>query len=158
MKKLVAYFSCSGKTKGIAERLAKLADADLYEIEPANKYSDEDLDWRNDNSRSSLEMNNRNYRPPFNETLDTLSEYSIIYLGFPIWWYTAPTIINTFLEKYDFSDKIIIPFATSGSSGIGKVIDDLKGSASPTTKWVEGKRFDSNASDEELLEFIKKNS
>ena len=158
MRKLVAYFSASGNTKKIAERIAKLAEADLYEIEPVDKYSDEDLDWRNDNSRSSLEMNNRNYRPPFNETLDTLSEYSIIYLCFPIWWYTAPTIINTFLEKYDFSDKIIIPFVTSGSSGIGKVIDDLRGSASPTTKWVEGKRFDSDSSDDEILEFIKKNS
>ena len=158
MKKLVAYFSCSGKTKEIAERIAKLADADLYEIEPVDKYSDEDLDWENENSRSTLEMKNRDYRPPINKTLDTLSEYNVIYLGFPIWWYTAPTIINTFLESDDFSDKIIVPFATSGSSGIGKVIDDLKGSASPTTKWVEGKRFDSNASDEEILEFIKKNS
>ena len=102
MKKLVAYFSCSGKTKEIAERLAKLADADLYEIEPVDKYSDEDLDWENENSRSTLEMKNRDYRPPINQTLDTLSEYSIIYLGFPIWWYTAPTIINTFCFSFTY--------------------------------------------------------
>ena len=156
MKRLVAYFSASGNTKKLAERIASIGEADLYEITPTISYTPEDLDWHNENSRSSVEMSDKSSRPDINKTLDTLEEYSVIYLGFPIWWYTAPTIINTFLEAYDFSDKIIVPFATSGSSGMEKVIDDLKGSGSPTTKWVEGKRFESNASDEEILEFISK--
>lgn len=156
MKKLVAYFSASGNTKKLAERIASMGEFDLYEITPTTSYSQEDLDWHNENSRSSVEMSDKSSRPEINKTLDTLEEYSVIYLGFPIWWYTAPTIINTFLEAYDFSDKIIVPFATSGSSGMEKVIDDLKGSGSPTTKWVEGKRFENNASDEEILEFISK--
>lgn len=156
MKRLVAYFSASGNTKKLAERIASMGEFDLYEITPTTSYSQEDLDWHNENSRSSIEMSDKSSRPEINKTLDTLEEYSVIYLGFPIWWYTAPTIINSFLEAYDFSDKIIVPFATSGSSGMEKVIDDLKGSGSPTTKWVEGKRFESNASDEEILEFISK--
>ena len=116
-KTLVAYFSCSGVTRKLAEDLCGVVNGDLYEIKPVNPYTDEDLDWTNNESRSSVEMNDKSYRPEIINDLENIDEYDVVYLGFPIWWYQAPTIINTFLEKYDFTGKKIIPFATSGSSG-----------------------------------------
>ena len=128
-KKLVAYFSASGVTRRAAERIAKKIEADIYEIKPLETYTIEDLDWRNNNSRSSLEMNDKGSRPELADDELDISLYDEIWVGFPIWWYTAPHIILTFLEKYDFSGKTVQPFATSGGSGYGNTNDDLKKSA-----------------------------
>ena len=127
-KVLVAYFSASGVTKVAAEKLAKITEADLFEIKPEVPYTKEDLDWMDDKSRSSVEMSNELFRPAIAEKLENMDEYDTIYLGFPIWWYVAPTIINTFLESYDMSGKIIILFATSGGSGFGHTIENLEDS------------------------------
>lgn len=126
MSKLVAYFSASGVTEAKAKKLAKAIGADLYEIAPAVRYTNADLDWMNKKSRSSVEMNDKSFRPALAETGRDFSRYDDIYIGFPIWWYTAPTIINTFLEAYDFSGKKIVLFATSGGSSIDRAVRDLK--------------------------------
>ena len=138
MKSLVAYFSASGVTLGVAKQLAEVIGADLHEIEPAVRYTDADLDWRNEQSRSSVEMKDPLYRPAMTNMLDDIADYDIIYVGFPIWWYTAPTIINTFIETYDFTGKIIVPFATSGGSSIQKACEDLKAAYSDY-KFAEGR-------------------
>lgn len=127
MKKvLVAYFSASGTTKDVAEQLAKAANADLFEIKPVQPYTNADLDWMNKNSRSTLEMNDPSSRPAIAEKCENMADYDTVFVGFPIWWYIAPTIIDTFLESYDFSGKTIVPFATSGGSGMGKTVDIFK--------------------------------
>lgn len=136
-KKLVAYFSASGVTKKAAERLAAAAGADLFEIKPAVLYTRADLDWTNKNSRSTVEMQNPNSRPEIAERLENMQDYDTVYVGFPIWWYVAPTIIDTFLESYDFSGKKVVPFATSGGSGMGKTVDVLK-SVCPAARWHKG--------------------
>ena len=120
MKQLVAYFSASGITKAVAEKLARIKEADLFEIIPQEMYTSDDLDWTNANSRSSIEMKDKSSRPKIISKVKNINEYDVIYLGFPIWWYQAPTIINTFLEMYDFNGQTIIPFATSGGSEIGR--------------------------------------
>ena len=125
-KKLVAYFSASGVTKSYAEKLAKAADADLFEIKPEVPYTKADLDWMDKNSRSTVEMKNPDSRPEIAEKLKDMEKYDTVFLGFPIWWYVVPTIVDTFLESYDFSNKTIIPFATSGGSGMGKTSDILR--------------------------------
>lgn len=135
---LVAYFSASGVTKGTAEQLAAVAGADLYEIKPETPYTDEDLDWTDKQSRSTVEMMDKSSRPAIVKDLQNVADYDVIYVGFPIWWYTTPTIIYTFLEAYDFKGKTIIPFATSGGSGIKKACEDLK-AAYPEINWKEGK-------------------
>lgn len=119
MKKLVAYFSASGVTKKTAETLAEAIGADLFEIKPAVPYTRADLDWTDKQSRSTKEMNDPASRPVVAETLDTMAQYDTVFVGFPIWWYVTPTIIDTFLEQYDFAGKTMIPFATSGGSGMG---------------------------------------
>ncbi len=124
-KKLVAYFSASGVTAKAAQTLAKTIGADLYEIKPEAPYSSADLDWTDKKSRSSVEMNNPASRPAIAGKVSNMEDYDVIFVGFPIWWYVAPTIINTFLESYDFSGKTIIPFATSGGSGMGKTNEKL---------------------------------
>ncbi|MBQ2954870.1 MAG: NAD(P)H-dependent oxidoreductase [Clostridia bacterium] len=128
-KTLVAYFSASGVTGSAARTLADALNADLYEIAPAVPYTDADLDWRNMNSRSSLEMKDKTSRPEIADTPVNIEDYDTILVGFPIWWYVAPTIVNAFLEKHDFSGKKIILFATSGGSGFGKTVESLKDSA-----------------------------
>lgn len=138
MKTLVAYFSASGVTKSKATELAKVLNADLFEIEPSIPYTKADLDWMNKKSRSSIEMADANSRPEIAKKLDNMSDYDTIYIGFPIWWYIAPTIINTFLESYDFSGKTIITFATSGSSGMGKTNEVLQKTC-PKATFKEGK-------------------
>lgn len=148
MKKLVAYFSASGVTKAAAERLAKVAGADLFEIKPALPYTHNDLDWTNKKSRSSVEMSNPDSRPKIAETLSNMEDYDTVFIGFPIWWYVAPTIINTFVESYDFSGKTIVPFATSGGSGMGKTVEMLK-ALCPTANWEKGKMLN-RVSDQEL--------
>ncbi len=124
-KKLVAYFSASGVTAKAAESLAKTIGADLHEIQPKTPYSSADLDWTDKNSRSSVEMNDPESRPAIAKNVSNMEDYDVIFVGFPIWWYVAPTIINTFLESYDFSGKTIVPFATSGGSGMGKTNEKL---------------------------------
>ena len=140
MKKLVAYFSASGSTKAVAERLAGAIGADLFEIKPAVPYTDADLNWHNKNSRSSVEMADPNSRPEISEKLDNMADYDTVFVGFPIWWYVAPTIIDTFLESYDFSGKALVPFATSGGSGMGKTVDVLR-KVCPDAVWKDGKRL-----------------
>ena len=137
-KKLVAYFSASGTTKKAAEMVAKAAEADLYEIKPKTAYTKADLNWMDKKSRSSIEMADKKIRPELADTDADIAAYDEILIGFPIWWYVAPTIINTFLESYDFSGKKIILFATSGESGFGNTVKELKDSA-PGAEIVEGK-------------------
>ncbi len=119
-KTLVAYFSASGVTAKAAKLIAEVAGCDLYEIKPLIPYTDADLDWQDKNSRSSVEMNDKSSRPAISGKVENMADYDVIFVGFPIWWYVAPTIINTFLESYDLSGKTVIPFATSGGSGMGK--------------------------------------
>ena len=133
-KVLVTYFSCSGVTKSVAQNIADITGGDIFEIEPKVPYTSKDLNWMDKNSRSSVEMNNPNSRPEIAKKVSNMADYDTIYIGFPIWWYVAPTIINTFLESYDFSGKTIIPFATSGGSGVGKTEDILK-KISPNAIW-----------------------
>ena len=136
-KRLVAYFSASGTTKKVAEIIADCAKADLYEITPKVSYTKADLDWMDKKSRSSVEMSDKKYRPEIMKKEIDMSSYDEILLGFPIWWYVAPTIINTFLEAYDFSGKKIVLFATSGGSGFGNTVKELQPSA-PEAVITEG--------------------
>ena len=138
MKTLVAYFSASGVTEGVARQLAEVAGADLHQIQPETPYTDADLDWTNKQSRSTIEMKDKNSRPAITGKLQNMAEYDVVYVGFPIWWYTAPTIINTFMESYDFKGKTVVPFATSGGSSIKKACEDLK-TTYPDLNWKEGK-------------------
>ena len=138
-KTLVAYFSATGRTAKAAELLADALGADIHEIQPKVPYTKADLNWLNKKSRSSVEMNNKTFRPEIAESNVQIAEYDVIFLGFPIWWYVAPTIINTFLESSDFSGKKIILFATSGGSKFGKTVEELKVSVSADTEIIEGK-------------------
>ncbi|MGN8875476.1 flavodoxin [Pseudoflavonifractor sp. HCP28S3_F10] len=147
-KKLVAYFSASGTTKEAAERLAKVAGADLFEIRPVVPYSKADLNWMDKNSRSSVEMNDPDSRPEIAETIPNMADYDTVFIGFPIWWYVAPHIIHTFVESYDFSGKTLVPFATSGGSGMGRTVDELK-KLCPNADWKAGKMM-SGVSDQAL--------
>ena len=138
-KTLVAYFSASGTTAHIAKELAQAAGADSYEIRPAVPYTKADLNWMDKKSRSSIEMNDKSSRPALADLNADIAAYDTILLGFPIWWYVAPTIINTFLESYDFSGKKIVLFATSGGSGFGRTVAGLKPSVAADTVITEGK-------------------
>ncbi len=148
-KKLVAYFSTSGVTAQLAKRLASILGADLHEIRPAVPYSEADLNWQNSHSRSSVEMKDKSSRPAIENKVEKMEQYDAIYVGFPIWWYVAPTIINTFLEQYELNGKKIIPFATSGGSGMGKTNVYLKDSC-PGALLKEGRRFNATVSEAEL--------
>ena len=150
-KKLVAYFSASGTTKKTAELSAEAAGADLYEITPKVAYTKADLNWMDKKSRSSVEMNDKKFRPEIEDKDANIAEYDEIILGFPIWWYVAPTIVNTFLEKFDFSGKKVVLFATSGGSGFGNTVKELQPSA-PNTEIVEGKILNSKS---EIEKFAK---
>ena len=151
-KILVAYFSASGVTKKVAEKLAALVNADIHEIKPKVPYTKADLNWMDKKSRSGVEMNDKTFRPEIVKEDLNLSSYDTILLGFPIWWYVAPTIINTFLENYDFSGKRIVLFATPGGSGFGNTIKELKPSAADA-EIVEGKILN-RASDAQLKDWI----
>ena len=153
-RKLVAYFSASGTTRKIAEMIAKVSEADLYEITPKQPYSKADLNWMDKKSRSSVEMSDKKFRPEITDTDAQIDGYDEVILGFPIWWYVAPTIINTFLESYDFSGKKIVLFATSGGSGFGNTVSELKPSA-PNAVIVEGKVFNKTTK-EEIAEWVKR--
>ena len=154
-KVLVAYFSASGTTKGVAQQLAEVAGADLHEIKPEQPYTETDLDWHDKQSRSSVEMQDKHSRPAITAKLQSMKDYDVVYVGFPIWWYTCPTIINTFMEAYDFQGKTIIPFATSGGSSIKKACADLK-AAYPNLNCKEGKLLN-RASKEELQKWVESN-
>ena len=138
-KKLVAYFSASGVTAKVAGLLADAVGADIHEIRPKFPYSKADLNWMDKKSRSTIEMNNKAFRPEIEHSDLKMDAYDVVFLGFPIWWYVAPTIINTFLESYDFAGKKIILFATSGSSGFGKTVEELKVSVPASCEIIEGK-------------------
>ena len=150
---LVAYFSASGTTARTAKNLAEAVGADLYEIRPAVPYSDADLDWTDKKSRSSVEMNNRSGRPALADTNADIAAYDVVFVGFPIWWYVAPTIINTFLESYDFTGKTIILFATSGGSGFGGAAAGLRDSA-PGAVIREGKLLNGRQSRDSLTAWV----
>lgn len=148
-KVLVAYFSASGVIAKMAERLAKAIGADLHEIQPEVPYTDADLNWMDKKSRSSVEMNDKSFRPAVANKVEDMDQYEVIFIAFPIWWYVAPTIVNTFMEQYNLSGKTIIPLATSGSSGMGNTNKELAVSC-PGAELKEGKRFPANVSAEEL--------
>ena len=149
-RKLVAYFSASGVTKKLAERISKIAGADLHEIVPKEIYTDEDLNWMNENSRSSIEMKNKSFRPEIANKINNIDDYDTIYVGFPIWWYVAPTII----KSYNLTGKTIIPFATSGESLMGNTNKELKNSCKGSVL-KEGRRFDIKDSDEIIKNWIE---
>ena len=153
--KLVAYFSASGVTAKVAKKLSSAIGADLYEIKPEVKYARSDLNWMNKNSRSSVEMNNESIRPAIITGDVDVSGYGTVYLGFPIWWYVAPTLINTFLEAYDFSGKKLVLFATSGGSGFGNTVAELQPSA-PGAEIVEAKVLSGIITEAKIKELVEK--
>ena len=148
-KTLVAYFSASGVTAKLAKTLASAIGADLHEIRPVKPYSAADLDWTNPKSRSSVEMNDKSFRPAIANRVENMEQYDTVYVGFPIWWYVAPTIIHTFLESYDLTGKTIVPFATSGSSGMGNTCSELAPSCRGAVM-KNGRRFSGGARESEL--------
>ncbi len=152
-KILVAYFSATGNTKAVAEKAADAAGADIFEIVPAVPYTDDDLDYGNDNSRTTQEQNDDSARPEISGTVENMEQYDTILLGYPIWWGQAPKIMYTFMESYDFSGKTIIPFCTSGSSPIGSSDENMQGLAEGAD-WLEGIRFPGGASDDEVKEWV----
>lgn len=153
-KILVAYFSCSGHTEEVATNLATIVKGELYKIVPAVPYSPDDLKLQDPKSRTSIEMNDKTSRPKITGKVADMEAYDVVFLGFPIWWYIAPTIINTFLESYDFAGKTVIPFATSGMSDIGDSEKSLYTSCSSETKWRPGKRFAIGTGMEELVNWV----
>lgn len=150
---LVVYFSATGTTKGVAETIAELTKADLYEVLPKEEYSAADLNWNDRSSRSTIEQNDRNARPEIASDPLNLEEYTKIFIGYPIWWGEAPRIMDTFVESYDFGEITMIPFCTSSSSGIGRSGKILEENAE-SGKWLDGKRFGGNASESEILEWV----
>ena len=154
MKSLVAYFSASGSTRKLADTLAEAVGADVYEIKPATRYTGKDLNWNDPQSRSSVEMADKNSRPALADTDAKISDYDTIFLGFPIWWYVAPHIVNTFLESYDFSGKTIVIFATSGGSDFGDTLNQLKPSCN-AARWIQGQVFRSRTDKATLSAWAK---
>lgn len=154
-QKLVAYFSATGTTAKVADMLADAIGANLYEIEPVVPYTQADLNWMDKKSRSSIEMSDKSFRPAIIDRNAHIAEYDVIFVGFPIWWYVAPTIINTFLEKYDFSGKKIVLFATSGGSGFGNTVTELKGSVSKSAMLIEGGLLNGQQTYQSLTEWAE---
>ena len=148
-KVLVAYFSATGTTAGLAAKLAKAVNGDLFEIKPEQQYSADDLDWHDKKSRSSVEMADKSSRPAIASKVEDMSRYDAVFVGFPIWWYREPSIIDTFMESYDFAGKTVVPFATSGGSGIGDSGKNMQALA-PQARVLSGKRFADGVSEEEL--------
>lgn len=153
-KTLVAYFSATGVTKSVAKDLSAVLKSDIYEIKPEVPYTNADLNWMDRESRTTMEMNDKTSRPAIIKDSISMEKYDTIFLGFPIWWYVAPTIINTFLESYNFSNKRIILFATSGGSGFGGTIEYLKRSVSASTEIIEGKILNYNPSKKEIKDWL----
>lgn len=153
-KILVSYFSASGVTKNAAEKLAKAANADLFEIKPVRPYTDADLDWTDKKSRSTIEMNDLSSRPEIANKCENMGSYDVVFVGFPIWWYVEPRIIDTFLESYDFSEKTVIPFATSGGSGLGKTAENFKKLLGANATVKDGKLL-TRASETNVSDWVK---
>lgn len=151
---LVAYFSATGTTKGVAERIASVTGGDLYQILAAEPYTEDDLNYNNDSSRSTVEQNDKSVRPEIGSEEISLDGYTTVYLGFPIWWGEEPRILDTFVEKYNFEGITVIPFCTSGGSGIGRSGSNMESLAGAGT-WLEGQRFSGNVSEEELQSWIE---
>ena len=152
-KILVSYFSASGVTKVVAENIAEIVGGDLFEIEPVEKYTSADLNWMDKNSRSTIEMNDRSFRPPVKSKVENLNDYQKVVIGFPVWWYTAPTIINTFIEENDLTGKEIYVFCTSGSSGVEDSFNDLKNAYS-NLNFISAKRLKKNIEKDEISNWI----
>ena len=150
---LVAYFSATGNTEGIAQHLQNILDADLYEIVPEMPYTDEDLNYNNDSCRANQEQNDSAARPGITGTLENPEDYDVVFLGYPIWWGQAPKVMYTFLENCDFGDAAIVPFCTSGSSGIGSSADGLQ-ELTANAQWLDGQRFSGGASQDEVAQWV----
>lgn len=153
-KILVSYFSASGVTKNVAEKLKSMLNADIFEIEPVNPYTNADLDWTNKQSRSSIEMNDLTYRPEVKNKVSNMSEYDTVLIGFPVWWDLAPTIINTFIEENSLENKKVYVFATSGGSSVTGSFNALKNDY-PNINFIDGKRLSSNIEKDEILNWIQ---
>ena len=152
-KILVAYFSATGTTKGVAEHIANGLNADIYEIVPEEAYTDADLDYNDNNSRTTIEMNDADARPAISGSVENMEQYDIIFVGYPIWWGEAPRIVSTFMESYDFSGKTIVPFCTSGGSGIGSSASNLERLTSGAT-WLDGRRLNGSDSQDTVMEWV----
>ena len=152
-KTLIAYFSASGVTKNVAENMARATGAELFEIEPAVKYTRADLNWMDKKSRSTLEMQDRSCRPPMARSVD-VSPYEVVLVGFPVWWYREPSIIDSFMESADFAGKTVVPFCTSGGSGLGDSAENMQALA-PGAKVVNGRRFSASTSADELKKWAE---
>lgn len=152
-KVLVAYFSASGVTKRVAENLASVAGADLFEIVPEQIYTSEDLNWQDKQSRSSVEMNDRNCRPAIASKVEDISQYSHVFVGFPVWWYREPSIVDTFMESYDWNGITVIPFCTSGGSGLGDAGKNMQ-ALGKGANVIDGKRLSGTVSEAELKTWI----
>ena len=152
-KVLVAYFSATGTTKGVAEHIANGLNADIYEIVPEDPYTDADLNYNDNNSHTTIEMNDPNARPAISGSVENMEQYDIIFVGYPIWWGEAPRIVSTFMESYDFSGKTIVPFCTSGGSGIGSSASNLERLTSGAT-WLDGRRLNGSDSQDTVMEWV----
>lgn len=152
-KVLVAYFSATGTTKGVAEHIANGLNADIYEIVPEDPYTDADLNYNDNNSRTTIEMNDPSARPAISGSVDNMDQYDIVFLGYPIWWGEAPRIVSTFMESYDFSGKTIVPFCTSGGSGVGSSATNLEQLTSGAN-WLEGRRLNGRDSQDTVMEWV----
>lgn len=153
-KILVSYFSASGVTKNVAEKIKSMLNADIFEIEPVNPYTNADLDWTNKQSRSSIEMNDLTYRPEVKNKVSNMSEYDTVLIGFPVWWDLSPTIINTFIEENNLENKKVYVFATSGGSSVTGSFNALKNDY-PNINFIDGKRLSSNIEKDEILNWIQ---
>ena len=152
-KVLVAYFSATGTTEGVAEYIANGLNADIYEIVPEDPYTDADLDYNDNNSRTTIEMNDPDARPAISGSVENIGQYDIVFIGYPIWWGDAPRIVSTFVESYDFSGKTIVPFCTSGGSGIGSSASNLEGLTSGA-EWLSGRRLNGSDSQDTVMEWV----
>lgn len=152
-KILVAYFSATNTTKGVAQKIASAVNADLYEITPQEPYTSDDLNYHSDSSRTSIEMNDPNARPAISGNVENMDQYDIVFVGYPIWWGDAPRIISTFVESYSFSDKTVVPFCTSGGSGVGSSASNLERQAG-SGNWLNGTRLNGSASDSDISGWI----
>ena len=154
-KVLVSYFSATGRTAGLAKTIARLTGGEIFEIKPVNPYTAKDLDWTNEESRSCREMKDPECRPKILDKVMDFDSYGIVFIGFPIWWYQAPRIIETFIQEYDFSGKILIPFVTSGGSGVGKSDDILKSLCKGNPKWLSGRRMEPDESTKKKKKWLE---
>ena len=153
VRTLVAYFSATNTTEGVAQHIAEGLNADLYEIVPEDPYTDADLDYNDDNSRSTVEMNDPDVRPEISGSVENMEQYDVVFIGYPIWWGEAPRIVSIFVERYDFSGKTIVPFCTSGGSGIGDSAENLQ-QLTDGAEWLDGQRLNGSDSQDAIMEWV----